>query len=96
MTVGSKCIHNYAKVHEKLFGRSADIRYPSKYKKAARFLNEKFPGTVTVDHDRTQLAEPDWDETDFQHFTEETVDDLTPEGMGFDEIDWDSFDWEQD
>ena len=96
LMVGSECIRNYAKVYEKRFGRSADIRYPAKYKKAARFLNEKFPDTVTVDQDWTPPTEPDWDEMDFQDFTEETVDDLAPEGMGWDDIDWDSFDWGED
>jgi len=99
LIVGSECIRNYAKVHEKRFGRSADIRYPPQYKKAARFLNAKFPGTVTVEQDDMLFPEPHWEEVediDFRYVNEQEFDDLFPEGMGPDEVDWDSFDWDED
>lgn len=91
LTIGSNCIVNYKKLHEQRFGTPLEVRFPAKYAKAATILNQRFPGTVVVD----QL--PDAPASEDEHFLvieKSDLDDLAPEGMGFDEIDWESFNWE--
>lgn len=93
MIVGSNCIVNYKKLHEQRFGIPLEVRFPAKYAKAATLLNQRFPGTVSIDPQAKPLeleAEPFYDPEEL------SLDDLAPEGMGSNEIDWESFDWEQE
>lgn len=98
LLIGSECINNYAEVYRRRYGATISIIYPPKYAKAARFINKKFPGTVSIEPGEKLEKLPDlgWDEMDVPDWTELDLDDLAPEGMGIDEVDWDSFDWDQD
>ena len=81
MTVGSECVHNFKKVINDL-GKDIIIRYPLHLHKAGELINKRYPGTVEIE-----------DASDYDK-NEETMDDKAPEGMGMDDIDWESFDFE--
>lgn len=97
MIVGSNCVHNFKEGLNKL-DIDLNITYPNKYEKIANRINEKYPGTIIVmdkyGHENRVLDEQDYDpELEMELLS---LDELAPEGMGPDEIDWDSFDFEDD
>jgi len=96
MIVGSNCVHNFKEGLKRL-DIDLNITYPNKYEKIANILNVKYPGTIIVmdkyGHEN-QLDEQDYNfELEMELLS---LDELAPEGLGSDEIDWDSFDFEDD
>ena len=97
MIVGSNCVHNFKEGLKRLHF-DLEITYPNKYEKIANRINEKYPGTVVIDEYGHEVEE-DYPEEIYQlEFGMERLsgDELAPEGMGSDEIDWDSFDFDDD
>lgn len=97
MVVGSNCIHNF-KEGLKILDFDLDIKYPSKYEQIAKRINNKFPGTVIImdeyGHEIEVLDDQNYDnELEMELLS---LGELTPEGTGPDEIDWDSFDFDGD
>ena len=96
LKVGSECIVNYKVVSERMGGR-VYILYPEKFKPLADKLNDRYPGTVTVVDDRPDI-EMDLAMRGYKVLDPEDldIDDLAPEGMGLDDVDWDSYGWDSD
>jgi len=100
LVVGSRCIVNY-KIAVADLGHELDILYPDKLSGAASRLNAIQSGTAVVDEDRlrTEILTK-WaheiDELSSRAEGDEPAEDLAPEGMDPDEIDWEAFDFEQD
>ncbi len=91
--VGSRCVNNIKEVLKKN-GSGVNITCSSKLSEAAGKLNGRFPGLVIVEKEFDEDAsysEPDPDESED---TDLTFEDCSPEGMGYDEVDWDSWDGE--
>ena len=95
--VGRECIHNYKLIHEKRYNTPMEIIYPAHYRKSIQVINDKWPGTVIIQPDIDNRSS-DIDDMQYEdvEFYGTNFDDMTPEGMGLDEIDWDSFDWDTD
>ena len=102
MIVGSNCVHQFKSVIEKL-GHKIKIIYPKKLDNIANTINKRYPYTVEIIdfsvgpyiYKYEKVVE--YDDNFIEPFFEEefmSIDDLAPEGMGLEEFDWDSFDFE--
>lgn len=93
MIVGGNCALQYAQVHQKRYGDPLHLRVPAARKEEA----ERYLGGVPyvklefVEY-MDDPAAPNRPEVD----DEDDIQCLAPEGMGFDEIDWQSFNWDRD
>ena len=92
--VCSECILNYKIALEKINGSPVQIIFPSEFANIADKINRKRPGTINIqpindeEFEDQELKGSSWED----YYT----DDLAPEGMSLDEVDWDSFNWDDD
>jgi len=91
--VGSRCVHNIKDVLRKN-GKRVEIVCSVEFKNSARKLNEKFPDLVRVEEELVEEYYDDFPDPDESEDTDLTIEDSVPEGLGDDEIDWDSWDGE--
>lgn len=105
LTVGSMCIHNFKRVVKELEKQDVIIAYPVRLERMAAMINQKYPGAVQIGlpagiidpfEQSNRYAEPadGIQEADFDQECYDS-DDLAPEGMGLDEIDYDSLDYDE-
>ena len=100
LVVGNRCVHQYKIVVEEM-GYDGTVDYLPQYHRAVEFINTRYPGTARV-ASQEDASEPeyriegyDWAD-DYYLGDSEAFDtySLAPEGLGGDEIDWDSHDYE--
>ena len=84
ISVGSKCVHNFKDEVVKL-GNDVIIKYRYDFRSMAAQINKKYPGTVEIE-EFSDYVKGNGDQ--------ESPNDLASEGMGMDEIDWESEDFE--
>lgn len=105
LNVGRECVVNYKKVFVRVQKKNLRLIFPKKLSGYAHMFNASQPGIAEVlnipDIDINELDQPkesspfeDYDD-DFDHSCErELIADRAPEGMGDEEIDWESLDYE--
>jgi hypothetical protein len=98
LIVGSRCIVNYRTIYENLYNQPLIIRAPASLAPAAQRINRSAPGTIVVARaavasDQAADDDFDWDE-DYDEKDEDLddvdVNDAAPEGLGPDEMDWET------
>ncbi|MBU4354367.1 MAG: hypothetical protein KKD99_03060 [Proteobacteria bacterium] len=96
LIVGSNCVHNFKQAIESL---GEEVKIKSANMQAVRLINKRHPGTVEfVENDENNLVDSSEEYpfycSEIDEIESLSVDDLAPEGMGSEEFDWDSFDYE--
>lgn len=100
ITVGSMCIHNFKRVVKELEKQDVIIAYPERLARMAVLINQKYPNTVQIGLPAgisDPLDNEPHDGIPDAYFESECydIDDLAPGGMGSDEIDYDSLDYDE-
>ena len=99
LIVGSKCITNYKKVHDEMYQESLKLTAANELSKIVRKINARSPGAIVLESTIAYAfdIEDGWDsayDPDDEAFEEEIraedPNDLAPEGLGSDELDWDA------
>lgn len=100
LIVGRECIKNYKVV------TGEQVVFPERFKKAAEFLNGRYPACVVVAPVHVapeNKHEPDEDEREFELYDalgldphEPDFDEFAAEGLDPDEYDWDAHDYDPD
>lgn len=96
LIVGSKCVHNFKQAIKDL---GEEVIIKSSNIDAIKIINRGHPGTVELIEHNRGLFEDDMEDTqtyssEFEEIVMSSPDDLSPEGMGSEEFDWDSYDYE--
>jgi hypothetical protein len=86
LKIGSRCVGQYHMVSLKI-DKPVQITYPDKFKKSAILINKNYPGAVEIE---APLGKQDLSLDEYEFDWEGRA----PEGLGDDEIDWDSLDYE--
>ena len=100
LVVGNRCVYQYKVVIEEK-GYDGTVEYLPQYHRAVEFINTRYPGTARIISQEApseaeyRIEGYDWaDDYDLGDYEAFDAYSLAPEGLGGDEIDWDSHDYE--